>query len=377
MNCGAMENDTFGQSVPRAFADPDWISGWGNRPYNWSSSVSVDHQLRPGIAVNAGYTDRSYGNFSVIDNTLVTPADYDPFCITAPVDSRLGSVSGSQICGLYNLNPRVFGLTNTVETFAENFGERTETFDGVDANFAVRIPRGAMVSGGWNIGNSVNTSTSGSVIGVGLGTASKTNTCLVVDSPSLYNCETQNRYLQRFKVNGSIPLPWDLQAAFVYQNLPGPNYSANLTVTSAAIAPSLGRALAGGTSSINLDLLEISHEFIDERLNQLDLQVDQDPQDPGYPPAGEPGSLQCDERKQRAQRQQHLRAHVAVTDTDPRWPTLQDQCSSRLLKIEQVRAIISLRPDVGDNVRSIVRPHPATAPSPTEPLSHPWPLIRV
>ena len=43
----------------------------------------------------------------------MTPADYDPYCVTAPVDSRLpGSVSGKQFCGLYDINPAKFGQVN-------------------------------------------------------------------------------------------------------------------------------------------------------------------------------------------------------------------------------------------------------------------------
>jgi hypothetical protein len=272
LECGQMANTSWGQSVPRAFADPDWITGWGKRPYNWSTSISVDHQLRPGVALNAGYYHRWYGNFSVLDNTLVTPADYDPYCITAPVDARLGDVSGQQICGLYDIKPEKFGSSSTNESHSSNFGKQSETFDGVDANFTVRIPGGATLAGGWNMGNSVNTASTGSQIGITLGTNSKTKACFVVDSPqALYNCESGNPFQHRFKFNGSYPFPYGIQVAAVYQYLPGPNYGASLVVPTAAIAPSLGRNLAGGTANATIELLVPGSEFIDERTNQLDV----------------------------------------------------------------------------------------------------------
>lgn len=272
--CGAMANSSFGQSSPQRRADPDWVSGWNNRPYNWSTSVSIDHQLRPGIALNAGYYRRWYGNFTVLDNTLVTPADYDPFCITVPTDSQLGSMSGRQVCGLYDIKPGKFGLVDTVETLAKNFGDQTEVFNGLDANFAVRIAGGATVSGGWNVGNSVNTATTSGNVGIALGTNSKTNSCFVVDSPQqLYNCESGNPYQHRVKVNGSYPLPKDMQLALVYQNLPGPNYDASIVVPTADIAPSLGRPLAGGTRNVTVGLFVPNSQFLDDRVNQLDVRV--------------------------------------------------------------------------------------------------------
>jgi hypothetical protein len=74
-------------------------------------------------------------------------------------------------------------------------------------------------------------------------------------------------------LNGSYPLPWDLQAAAVFQNLPGAYYSAFQTVTTAQIAPSLGRNLAGGTRTITVDLLPLYAQFVKQRINQLDFRL--------------------------------------------------------------------------------------------------------
>ena len=37
------------------------------------------------------------------------PADYDPYCITGPVDARLPGGGGQEICGLFDLNPAKVG----------------------------------------------------------------------------------------------------------------------------------------------------------------------------------------------------------------------------------------------------------------------------
>lgn len=273
--CGEMDNRAFGQNVARTRPDPDWIEGWGNRGYNWKMSLELDRQLAAGVAMNVGYFRSWWGNQTVVDNVLVTPADYDPYCITAPVDSRLpGGISGSQICGLYDLNPAKFGQVDTVQTLASNFGTYSEVYNGFDVNLMARLPRGATFSGGWNIGNSVNSASVTGAIGLALGTNSKTNSCFVVDSPQqLYNCESGNPYQQRIKLNTAWPLPRDFQVAVVYQNLPGPNFGADVTVPNGQIAPSLGRPLSGGRRNTTVSVVVPNSAFLDERLNQLDVRL--------------------------------------------------------------------------------------------------------
>jgi hypothetical protein len=277
--CGPMANKNFGQEVISTTADPDWIKGWGKRGYSWSGSVSVDHELMSGVAMSAGFYRTTFGNQTVTENTATTPADYSPYCITAPADPRLpASVSGQQICGLYDINPGKFGQVNNVVTLASKFGQATEYYNGADFNMIARLPRGANVSGGWNVGNSISTLTTfpGS-------TTSKASQCFTVNSPEdlkytvtsgvASGCETGNPYQHRLKVSGSVPLPWDLQAAAVYQSLPGPNYPAIYTATNAQIAPSLGRNLSGGVSTVQIDLLQPLSQFLDQRITQVDLRL--------------------------------------------------------------------------------------------------------
>src|SRR6185503_18361527 len=45
--CGAMANRAFGQLGPGATWDPDVLTGWGHRGYNWEFSAGVQHELAP------------------------------------------------------------------------------------------------------------------------------------------------------------------------------------------------------------------------------------------------------------------------------------------------------------------------------------------
>ena len=74
--------------------DPRTISGWHARPYQWEMGASVQQELMPRVSATVGYYRRTFGNFSVIDNRAITPADYDPFSIVAPVDARLPGGGG-------------------------------------------------------------------------------------------------------------------------------------------------------------------------------------------------------------------------------------------------------------------------------------------
>src|SRR5262249_94126 len=53
--CGQVSNLAFGQLRPTTRFDPDLVNGWQKRDYNWQTSVSIDHELRPGVGLSAGY----------------------------------------------------------------------------------------------------------------------------------------------------------------------------------------------------------------------------------------------------------------------------------------------------------------------------------
>src|SRR5207249_2142000 len=124
------------------------------REYNYQTSLGLQHELRPGMGVTVAFFRTWWGNLTVTQNTAVTPADFTPYCITAPTDTRLGSVSGSQICGLYDVVPAKFGQVTRVIKNAENLGLGTpqEIYNGMEMNFNARWGKGAFVSGGVSVG---------------------------------------------------------------------------------------------------------------------------------------------------------------------------------------------------------------------------------
>src|SRR5262249_54941812 len=136
------------------------VHGFGVRGYNWMGSLELQRELSSTVAVTFGYYRRSYSNFTVTNNQYVTPADYDPFCIVAPLDSRLPG-GGSQMCGLYDVKPTLFGRVQNVVSR----GDQTEIYNGFDLTGRLHLPSGGQLSGGLNTGRT------------------ETDRCFVVDSP--------------------------------------------------------------------------------------------------------------------------------------------------------------------------------------------------
>ena len=258
---GTFTNST---SVP----DPGFIDGWGKRGYNWRATATIEHQLTTGLALAATYARTIYGGFTVTDNLNLAPSDFDPYCITVPVDSRLAR-SGQQLCGLWD--QRVAVATSNRVTFSDNFVDayqfpgysqsaQTEHFNGFDLQLAARLPRRGSLAGGWSTGNTIqNTAISANG---GQINNSFTN-CYVVDNPELLTsqvspCAVNTPYQNRFRFNGSFELPWGgVQLAAVYQDLPGPLIVANVTYTSAQInaqpTGALGRPLRNATRTIDVN----------------------------------------------------------------------------------------------------------------------------
>lgn len=256
--CGQINNLNFGKPITTRRYDPEYLNGWGKRGYNWQTTISVEHELVPRVAVNAGYYRTTYGNLIATDNLRVTPEDYDEYCFAVPGDSRLPE-GGSQICGLYDLRNTRLGQVDNLVTFAKKFGNPSEVYNGGDIGVNARLGAGIMVFGGVSGGRTV------------------VDNCYVVDSPQLRFCRTENPSMQ-IKFAGAYPLPWwGIETSAVYQNFDGVTQAATIAATNAQVSSTLRRnlgacapAAATCTATVPVVLLEpnVSRE---PRQHQLDL----------------------------------------------------------------------------------------------------------
>jgi hypothetical protein len=135
--------------------DPAVQEGWHVRPNNMEMQFSVQREIVPRVSAYAGYTRRSYGNLFATRNLNVTNADYTPYCVTTPTDSRLDG-SGTPLCGLFDVN-RNIGPNNLIFNSSE-VGGIEDVFDGFDFDVNARLGRNVLLSGGVSFGRErVNT----------------------------------------------------------------------------------------------------------------------------------------------------------------------------------------------------------------------------
>src|SRR5262245_17302808 len=282
--CGQWGDLTFGQVVAgnTRFAD-DAREGFNLQNYNWQGSLTLQRELRPNMGLEVSYYRTWYGGLQAIDNELVSAADYDPFCVTAPVDSRLpGNVSGKQFCGNYDINPAKFGQVAYLRTQADHYGKATEVYDGFDFVFNSRFGRGGRLQGSLTTSRTV------------------TDNCLAIDSPATAQigtpagaglnvptvdtrpgfCRVSTPWWDGgtgFGFGAIYPLVWNIQTSAIYQNKPGFPIRASYVATNAEIRQTLGRNLStcpNQTAACNqtavIDLIPNNTVF-GERIKQVDL----------------------------------------------------------------------------------------------------------
>jgi Carboxypeptidase regulatory-like domain len=277
--CAAVANTLFGSAGAQANFDPDVLRGWGKRLYNWEFSAGVQRQLMTGLSADATFFRRWYGNLTVVDNRAVTAADFTEFSITAPLDPRLPGGGGDVLVSLYDVNPSKFGQIDNITTFAKNFGNQVQMWNGVAFTVNARMPHEIILQGGIDTGtitqdvcdirsklpeSTVADPYSAPVVAAGASTST-----LNLSGPLVWHCHTERRQTQ-LKLLGSYTVPRvDVQISSTLQSIPGPELNAFYTATNAQIAPSLGRSLAGGVQNVTVNL--VAPGKYGERLNQLDV----------------------------------------------------------------------------------------------------------
>ena len=260
------QNVAFGTLQNTATFDEDWAKGYGNRAGNWEFSGGVQHELFDGLSLDVTAFRRVFVNYSATNNMFQIPGEYDEYCVTVPSDpgAALGSLpgTGQQRCGYYDLNPAALGLIQTERTSADNFGERTNHWNGIDFTVNARMDNGLTLQGGVSTGrqsendcdlNENLNSPSGSTV---TGTQSST-----------LDCARQEPFLTQLKMIGSYTIPWGIQLAGVLQSLPGLPYNASVTYT--ADETTLGRPFTS-TTTRSVNVIDRTTAYTD-RLLQFDL----------------------------------------------------------------------------------------------------------
>jgi hypothetical protein len=257
--CLQIANLAFGNPIPSTTYNPEILRGWGQRGYNWETSVSVQHELVPNVYVDGGYFRRWYGNFLATDNRALLPTDFTAFGVTAPSDPRLPNGGSYPVSGLYNVTQA--GFTRPPDnylTFAKDYGEQIENWQGVDFSVNARL-RGIATQGGISTGSRLTDSC-------------EIRAALPETTPLNPYCRVKEPYLTQFKLAAAYTIPRiEVQLAGTFQSIPGPVVQATVVYPAATLAPALGRPYVGGATAV-VNVIPTADEYGD-RLNQLDFRI--------------------------------------------------------------------------------------------------------
>ena len=135
--CAQISNLNFGHNNPNALVYADELTT--TLTHHFETTAQIQRQLAQGLSLTAGYYRRDFKNFTVNDNTFVTPSDYTHYCVPEPVDDRLPGGGGGQICDLYDVSQAKFGQTAIVVRPDTDFGKGTQTYNGVDVTLQARL----------------------------------------------------------------------------------------------------------------------------------------------------------------------------------------------------------------------------------------------
>jgi hypothetical protein len=274
--CGAQNNAAFG--TVRVTTNIDDAARLNYRRYNWQTVAGVQQELLPGAAVSVTYIRTSWSNFTVTRNLNVTPADFDPYCIPVPADSRL-PLSGQTLCGLYAVSAAKFAVQSTnsliIPVSGVSGATQTDIFNGVDVTINARLPRGAFVTGGTATGrqafNNCYAAQRPDLVPLGFTTASLSVAPGQANNPNGF-CSVVPPFQTQVKVQGSYPLPLNFQASASFISMPGIPVLAQLQVpTGTVIWPNGSRPLPGNAASVNVANLIAPLSVFEDRFNQLDL----------------------------------------------------------------------------------------------------------
>jgi hypothetical protein len=279
--CGAWSDLTFGQiraGSTRRVADA--LGGYNLQDFDWQAAVQVQHELRPNVALNAGYFRTWYGNFLVTDNQATAVSDYDPYCITVPTDQRLPGGGGDKICGLYDIKPTAFGRVDNVVTQHTHYGKQREVYNGADIGITARLDRGARFEAGVGIGRTVTDTCDFNslpqVLPNFIGEAAVSTTVVTPRTSEFCHISRPWTSATGLKLVAIYPLPWDFQFSALYFDKPGIPIVSSRAYTNAEIRSSLGRDLgqcrgaATCNANVVVNMVPEGTQF-EKRLRQMDI----------------------------------------------------------------------------------------------------------
>ncbi|HLG54738.1 MAG TPA: carboxypeptidase regulatory-like domain-containing protein [Vicinamibacterales bacterium] len=266
--CGPLADPFFNTLQGANDYDPDLLTGWNKRNYNWEFSVGVQQELAPRVGIDVSYFRRWYGNFPVWDDRSAGVADYDLAHVTVPTDPRLPNGGGYTV-SVYDLKSNR-PLSNI--NYLAPDGLKTETWQGLDVSTNIRMSNGLVVQGGLSGGYRVRddcalAATNPEILHEFIWTG-PTRGFFFAARP-LELCHRADPWQTQLKGLVSYIIPKaDVQISATFQSLPGPIIEANYNAFSSG---DLGRPWSIGPFR-TIQIIP-NGDVTGDRLNQVDFRA--------------------------------------------------------------------------------------------------------
>ncbi|HMF96611.1 MAG TPA: TonB-dependent receptor [Vicinamibacterales bacterium] len=166
------------------------------RVYNVETTLGVQHELVPGVQLNAGWFHREFHNLPRQTNTLQSFSDYTLVNVVSPLDGSL--------IPMYNVSRAALTRVNNVVSTDDS---QKEWYNGYEISFNARLPHGATLFGG---------TTSERMLWTLCNEESNPN--------NLLYCDARNSgipFRTQLKLSGSYPLPYGVTVSGSFQSIPG------------------------------------------------------------------------------------------------------------------------------------------------------------
>jgi hypothetical protein len=209
---GPSNNPNFGKITNRTL-DPNF-----SREYNLQYGAGVQHELRPGVAVNFNWYRRSLYNTAYTRNRNVDPLnDWTTTTVVNPLN-------GEQITA-YQINQNKNGITPDLYlTNMTDTSLRRNTYSGFEVGVNARLAHRILVFGGWQMEQIVDVDCTMNTASASA-TLNSPNTLRFCDeSGALYQNLGQSAsipFQHGFKFNANVPLWYGVEMSAALQSYPG------------------------------------------------------------------------------------------------------------------------------------------------------------
>jgi hypothetical protein len=150
-------NVNFGKLGGATIVNPNILHGWGVRPNDYQTTLTVQHEIIPRLSTELSYTHRTFHGFFVTDDlNRPVAGSYETFSLTAPSDPRLANGGGYPIAVVVPTAAANAIAPKTYLTNETDFGpERDSHWDGIDFTLNARLRGGMVASFGTTTGRAV------------------------------------------------------------------------------------------------------------------------------------------------------------------------------------------------------------------------------